>query len=339
MQEKLKMIESQYIEKIQNLVTLKDSEMIKVELFGKNGLITELMKGLKNASNEDKPVLGNMINQVKNRLQELLDEKIVLLKNAEIDNKLKQDIIDVTLPTKKELGGRHPLSVVIEKIVKVFKEMGFSIYYGNEMEENEYNFDKLNIPSDHPARDSQDTFYLNDRYLLRSQTTTFQARVMSEYKPPIKMMTFGKVYRGDEPDATHSPIFNQLDVMVIDKDICLADLKGFLQNFVEKMFGREIKFRMRPSFFPFTEPSVEIDLTCLKCGGKGCALCKQSGWLEVLAGGVMNEKVLQEGGIDTNVYSGFALGIGIERIAMALANINDIRYLYDNDIRMILQNK
>ena len=337
MENKLKEIKQKFLDEINKISSLKELENIRISYFGKSGRFSELMKDLKNASNEDKPKLGSLINSSKQELVAILEDKIHYFENLEIENKLKESKIDVTLPSNYQIGSKHPITLVIDKIVKTFEEMGFSIYLGTEIDKNEYNFDNLNVSLDHPARDSQDTFYIDDEYLLRSQTTTFQSHVLENKKPPLKMITFGKVYRGDEPDATHMPIFHQLDVMCIDKDLSLADLKGFLNNFAKKMFGEKTAVRMRPSFFPFTEPSVEVDLTCMKCGGKGCAMCKQSGWLEILGGGMMHKNVLEKAGIDSSVYSGFALGVGIERIVMVLTGISDLRILYDNDIRLLSQ--
>lgn len=340
MKEKLQEIENIFSEEIQKVQSLKDVEELKVKYAGKNGFYTELMKMLKNASAEEKPVLGSLINQSKKQVMESIESRISYFQNLEIEKKLESEKIDVTLPSiRKEVGSKHLVTLVTDKIVNIFKKMGFSICFTNEIEESEYNFDKLNIPSDHPARDVQDTFYVDKDFVLRSHTTTYQARVMQKHKPPIKMITFGKVYRGDEPDATHMPIFHQLDVMVVDKKVSMADLKGFLENFAKKIFGKQTNIRMRPSFFPFTEPSVEVDLTCVKCGGKGCPTCKHSGWIEILGGGMINDKVLEASNIDPKEYAGFALGLGIDRIVMLISELPDLRLLYENDVRLLSQYK
>lgn len=340
MKEKLEKIKLEFNQDIKEVKSLKDVENIKVKYFGKSGFFAQIMPLLKNASNEEKPVLGALINDVKKELQNILDEKNKVFEDAEINAKLQSEKIDITLPAENSfLGGRHPINLVLNKIFNAFRDMGFSIYFSNEMEKSEYNFDTLNIPQDHPARDSQDTFYLDDKFLLRSHTTTFQNYVLKEFKPPIKMVNFGKVYRGDEPDPTHMPVFYQFDVMVVDKNLSLADLKGFLVNFAKKMFGEQTNIRLRPSFFPFTEPSCEVDVTCVKCGGKGCTVCKKSGWVEILGGGMIHNNVLENAGVDSNVYSGFALGIGIDRIVMSLTNAQDLRMLYENDIRFLKQYK
>lgn len=340
MKDKLNAIKKQFDIDLKACTSLKDVEDAKVKYLGKTGEFSLLMRELKNASNEEKPILGAMINDVKKVVIAELDAKVEIFENEEINKKLQSEKIDVTLPSKVSgIGSRHPINLVINKILKAFEEMGFSIYFTNEIEKNEYNFDTLNIPTDHPARDSQDTFYLDDKYLLRSHTTTFQNYVLTKYKPPIKMVNFGKVYRGDEPDATHMPMFYQFDVMVVDENLSIAELKGFLENFAKKMFGENTKIRIRPSFFPFTEPSVEVDVTCVKCGGKGCSVCKKSGWVEILGGGMIHNNVLSKAGVDTNKYSGFALGIGVDRIVMSALQCSDLRTLYENDIRFLKQYK
>lgn len=340
MENTLKNLDIEANDDLSKAKTSKDVEEIRVKYLGKSGKITALLKNLKNLLDEQKKEIGALINSTRQKLE----EKILNYKNKfeqeELNSKLQADEIDVTMPAKDfEVGALNPITIVQNKIINIFKDLGFDIYDGSEVELYEYNFDKLNIPADHPARESQDTFYINDKELLRSQTSTMQIRVMENKKPPIKMISTGKCYRGDEVDASHSPIFYQLEALVVDKDITLADLKGTLEYLAKKLFGEDISIRMRPSFFPFTEPSVEVDITCSKCKGKGCPTCKNSGWIEILGAGMVNPKVLENCGIDSKIYSGFALGIGIERCALGLSEINDMRVLIDNDVRTLKQFK
>lgn len=318
----------------------KEIEEIRVKCLGKNGKLTSILKGLKDLLPEQRKEVGALVNSVREKLEQKIEQLKDKFEKYEMDKKLKMDEIDVTMPaTDVEIGALNPITQVQQKIIDIFKDLGFDVYDGPEIDFYSYNFDKLNIPKDHPARDSQDTFYINDNLLLRSQTSTMQVRVMENSQPPIKMISTGKVYRGDELDASHSPVFYQLEALVVDKDVTLADLKGVLDYLAKSLFGDETKIRMRPSFFPFTEPSVEVDITCSKCKGKGCPTCKNSGWVEILGAGMVNPKVLDNCGIDSKIYSGFALGIGIERVVLGLSEISDIRTLVENDIRTLKQFK
>lgn len=318
----------------------KEIEEIRVKCLGKNGKLTSILKGLKDLLPEQRKEVGALVNSVREKIETKIDELKAKFEQFEMDKKLMADKIDVTMPANDiEVGALNPITQVQQKIIDIFKDLGFDVYDGPEVDFYDYNFDKLNIPADHPARDSQDTFYINENLLLRSQTSTMQVRVMENSKPPIKMISTGKVYRGDELDASHSPVFHQLEALVVDKDVTLADLKGVLDYVAKCLFGDGTNIRMRPSFFPFTEPSVEVDITCSKCKGKGCTTCKNSGWVEILGAGMVNPKVLDNSGIDSRIYSGFALGIGIERVVLGLSEISDIRTLVENDIRTLKQFK
>lgn len=310
---------------------------LKIRFLGKNGEITALLKGLKNCSPEEKPSIGKHINALRERVEKLIAEKERALAAAELAKKLLDEQIDVTLSKKyPSAGGLHPLTLACNELVDAFIGMGFEVKEGPEIELDFYNFQQLNIPKDHPSRDAQDTFYINDNILLRTQTSAVQAREMEKEQPPIRIVCPGKVYRLDD-DATHSPMFQQIEGLVVDKDINLCDLKGTLDEFAKKFFGEETRTRFRPSYFPFTEPSVELDVSCFMCHGDGCRLCKGTGWIEVLGAGVVNPIVLSNCGIDPEIYSGFAFGIGIERCAMLKYGIPDMRILFENDLRYLKQ--
>ncbi len=303
----------------------------------KNGKIGSLMKEMGKIPNEMKAEYGKKVNEIKNWAQAQLDYADELLKKAEMKRRYESEKIDVTLPSKKPVRGNlHPVTQVRNQIVDIFGSMGFQIYEGTEIENDYYNFTALNTPQDHPARDMQDTFYLSPEFLLRTQTSAGQIHVMETTKPPIKIISPGKVFRSDD-DATHSPMFSQMEGLVVDKGITLCDLQGMLDVFSGKIFGEGVHTRLRPSYFPFTEPSVEVDVSCFQCGGKGCNLCKHTGWIEVLGAGVVNKKVLEGCGIDSDVYSGIAFGIGIERIAMLKYGINNIKLLFESDLRVLDQ--
>ncbi len=318
---------------------LKAIEDIRVAFLGKSGSVTGLLKGMRDVAPEDRPKVGQMVNDLREKISNALAEKESLLKEAELQKALLNESVDVTMPGKKEdLGSLHPINLVRNELIEAFAGMGFEIFEGPEIELDEYNFRLLNIPQDHPARDMQDTLYITDNILLRTQTSSGQARVMQSKKPPLKILSPGKVYRADD-DATHSPMFHQMEGLVVDKNITLCDLKGTLEAFLKKMFNGDLKTRFRPSYFPFTEPSVEVDVTCFECKGKGCHLCKGTGWIEVLGAGIVNRRVLENCNIDPDEYQGFAFGIGLERIAMLKYGIPDIRLFFENDIRFLKQFK
>ena len=312
-------------------------EYRKTLMDAKNGQIGSLMKEMGKIPNELKAEYGKKVNEIKNWAQAQFDAVDAKLKEAEMKKRYESESIDVTLPAVKSVRGNlHPNTQVRNQIVDIFGSMGFQIFEGTEIETDYYNFTALNIPQDHPARDMQDTFYLSPQFLLRTQTSAGQIHVMETQKPPIKIISPGKVFRSDD-DATHSPMFTQMEGLVVDKGISLCDLQGMLDVFVEKIFGEGVHTRLRPSYFPFTEPSVEVDVSCFQCHGKGCPLCKHTGWIEVLGAGVVNKKVLEGCGIDSNVYSGIAFGIGIDRIAMLKYGINNIKLLFESDLRVLGQ--
>jgi len=336
--EKLAQIQSQ-IEN--NLAEIKSSKGIfeyrKKVMDSKEGKIGSLMKEMGKLQKEQRAEYGKRVNEIRNWAQAKFDALDAKFKEQEQKARYAAEAIDVTLPAKKlKKGYLHPNTQVRNQIVDIFGSMGFQIYEGNEIETDYYNFTALNIPQDHPARDMQDTFYLSPEFLLRTQTSAGQIHVMESQKPPIKIISPGKVFRSDD-DATHSPMFSQMEGLVVDKGITLCDLQGMLDVFVKKIFGEDTRTRLRPSYFPFTEPSVEVDVSCFQCGGKGCKLCKGTGWIEVLGAGVVNRKVLEGCGIDSNVYSGLAFGIGIDRIAMLKYGINNIKMLFESDLRVLEQ--
>ncbi len=339
MKEKVNIINEELISDLENVKSLKDVADLKVKYFGKKGLVTELTSNMKDLSVEEKKELGKLANEVRTNVAEKISEVEKRIKKEELDKKLANDTIDITLPSEKiKRGSRHPFNRIIEDVEDFFVSMGYDVVDGPELETDENCFRRLNVPLGHPARDAQDTFYIDQEYLLRTQTSSVQARTMqsNEEKKPIRMICPGKVYRRDD-DATHSHQFGQVEGLVIDKNISLADLKGTLELFAKKMLGENTKVRFRPSFFPFTEPSVEVDVSCFKCGGKGCPLCKQTGWIEVLGAGMVHPNVLRMGGYDPEVWTGFAFGTGLDRFAMFRYAIPDIRYLYTNDIRFLEQ--
>ena len=306
---------------------------------GKGGEVQKLMSGIKNVPNEEKKAYGQAVNEVKNWVQGLYDEKKVEIDNKAMMARYEDETLDVTLPVKEVAAGNlHPLTCIKNEIIDVFVGMGFDVFEGPEIEDDDHNFTRLNVLKDHPSRDMQDTFWLTEDLLLRTHTSPGQIRVMDNQAPPIKVLVPGKVFRSDS-DATHSPMFSQMEGLVVDKHITLCDLQGMLDAFVKALFSDEAKTRLRPSYFPFTEPSVEVDVSCFKCGGKGCSLCKGTGWIEVLGGGVVNKKVLENCGIDSNKYSGLAFGIGIERIAMLKYGINHMGKLFENDVEFLKQFK
>ena len=311
---------------------------LKVKYLGKKGELTLVLRGMGALSPEERPVIGSLVNQVRDELEACIFQKEKELKKKELFKQLQNENIDITEPSKKiELGSLHPITQVIDEVKEIFLGMGYEIADGPEVEKAIYNFDKLNTPPDHPARDIQDTFYITEDILLRSQTSPVQARVMEQQKPPIKVICPGAVYRSDSVDATHSPVFHQIEGLVVDKNIAMTDLKGTLELFAKKCLGENTKIRFRPHHFPFTEPSAEADVSCFVCGGKGCRVCKQEGWIELLGCGMVHPNVLKNCGIDPDIYSGFAFGFGVERVAMAKFGIEDMRLLFENDIRFLKQ--
>lgn len=318
---------------------LNDINNVKVRIFGKNGEFTNAMKGLKNIPKEEKPQVGKLFNDVKIMLEGLISDKEKAFAEAEKQARIKSEYLDVTLPgTPSPIGALHPITLVKNEILDIFTGLGFQVKEGPEIESDYYNFQLLNLPADHPARDMQDTFYITDSFLLRTHTSPMQGRTMLSQKPPIRIVVPGKVYRNDD-DATHSPMFHQIEGLVVDKHITLCDLKGALEIFAKKIFDENTKIRFRPSYFPFTEPSVEVDVSCSICHGKGCRVCKGTGWIEILGAGIVNPAVFEGCGIDSKTYSGFAFGMGVERIAMIKYGIPDIRLFYENDTRFIQQYK
>lgn len=323
---------------INDAATLNDVNNVKVKIFGKNGDFTAAMRGLKDVPKEQKPEVGKAFNDVKVMLEGLIADKERVFAEAEKQARIKSEYIDVTLPGKKELGALHPLTLVKNEILDTFIGLGFEVKEGPEIESDYYNFQLLNIPKDHPARDMQDSLYITDNFLLRTHTSPMQARTMTTQKPPIRIVVPGKVYRNDD-DATHSPMFQQVEGLVVDKHITLCDLKGALEVFAKHLFDEKTKVRFRPSYFPFTEPSVEVDVSCSICHGKGCRVCKGTGWIEILGAGIVNPAVLEACGINSKEYSGYAFGFGIERIAMIKYGIPDIRLFFENDKRFLEQYK
>lgn len=311
---------------------------VRVKVLGKKGELTAILKGMKDVAPEDRPKVGALVNEVRSAIEEKMAEARDAMKQKALEERLKHEAIDVTLPAKKnKIGHRHPNTIALDEVEKIFIGMGFDVVEGPEIEKDYYNFEALNIPANHPAKDEQDTFYINKDILLRTQTSPVQVRQMEAKKPPIRMIAPGRVFRADEVDATHSPSFHQIEGMVIDKGITFSDLKGTLEMFVHKLFGEDTRVKFRPHHFPFTEPSAEMDVSCFKCGGKGCRFCKGEGWIEILGCGMVHPKVLKMSGIDPDVYSGFAFGVGLERIALLKYEIDDMRLLYENDIRFLSQ--
>ena len=311
---------------------------VKVAYLGKKGELTAILKSMKDVAPEDRPKVGQMVNETRAKIEEHLEATRKKLEEALREEKMKAEVIDVTLPAKKAMiGHRHPNSIALEEVERIFVGMGYEVVEGPEVEYDLYNFEKLNIPADHPAKDEQDTFYINKDIVLRTQTSPVQARVMEQGKLPIRMIAPGRVFRSDEVDATHSPSFHQIEGLVIDKNISFADLKGTLEVFAKELFGPDTKTKFRPHHFPFTEPSAEVDVSCFKCGGKGCRFCKGSGWIEILGCGMVHPHVLEMCGIDPEEYNGFAFGVGLERIALLKYEIDDMRLLYENDIRFLKQ--
>ena len=338
MKEEIAKIKENSLKEIENCKEEKELNELKVKYLGKKGELTAVLRGMGKLSPEERPIIGSLVNQVRDELETVISQKEKEFKKKELENKLKSENIDVTEPSKKiELGSLHPITQIINEVEEIFLGMGYQIADGPEVEKSIYNFDKLNTPEDHPARDLQDTFYITENILLRSQTSPVQARVMETQKPPIKIICPGAVYRSDSVDSTHSPVFHQIEGLVIDKNIAMTDLKGTLEMFAKKCLGENTKIRFRPHHFPFTEPSAEADVSCFVCGGKGCKVCKGEGWIELLGCGMVHPNVLKNCGIDPEEYTGFAFGFGVERIAMAKFGIDDMRLLFENDVRFLKQ--
>lgn len=338
MKEQLQKIKEKASAEIAAMSDAKALEDLRVKILGKKGELTAILKQMGQLSAEERPVIGQLANDVRAALEAAISEKSASLKAGLLEQRLKFEAVDVTMPgERREAGKRHPLNIVLEDLKGIFRGMGYTVVDGPEVEETKYVFDMLNTDEGHPARDPQDTFYITDKILLRTQTSSVQIRTMLKEKPPIAIISPGRVYRSDAVDATHSPIFHQCEGLVIDRKIRFSDLKGTLEIWAKRLYGENVKLRFRPHHFPYTEPSAEVDLQCFKCGGTGCPLCKGEGWIEMLGSGMVHPQVLINCGIDPEEYSGFAFGIGLERIAMMRYNIDDMRLLYENDSRFLSQ--
>lgn len=338
MKEKLEQIKAQALAQIEASDALDKLNEVRVNVLGKKGELTAVLKSMKDVSPEERPKVGQMVNETREEIEKVLEEARARMEKAVREAKLKAEVIDVTLPAKKALiGHRHPNTIALEEVERIFIGMGYDVVEGSEIEKDYYNFEALNIPADHPAKDEQDTFYITGEFLLRTQTSGTQVHEMEKGKLPIRMLAPGRVFRADEVDATHSPSFHQIEGLVIDKNITFSDLKGTLAEFARELFGEDTKVKFRPHHFPFTEPSAEMDVSCFKCGGSGCRFCKGSGWIEILGCGMVHPHVLEMSGIDPEEYTGFAFGVGLERIALLKYEIDDMRLLYENDIRFLKQ--
>lgn len=338
MREKLEQIKNSALEAIDHASDLKILEELRVQYLGKKGEVTAVLRGMKDLTAEERPIVGQMANEVREVLENALAEKKVGLESEAVNQKLKEEVIDITMPGRKmPKGHMHPLHKTLEEVQNIFLGMGYEIVDGREVETAYYNFDALNLGEEHPARDEQDTFYFTNNLVLRTATSPVQVHTMEEQALPIRMVAPGRVYRSDESDATHSPIFHQIEGLVIDKNITFGDLKGVLAEFAKKFFGDKVQVKFRPHYFPFTEPSAEVDVSCVMCGGKGCNVCKGSGWIEILGCGMVHPKVLEMAGIDPTKYQGFAFGMGLERLTMLKYDINDLRLFYENDVKFLSQ--
>lgn len=338
MEEKLKALKEEAISRINEADSMADLEEARVRYLGKKGELTEILRGMGALSPEERPLIGKMANTVRENIENILEEAKKTIKDKELGKKLQSETIDVTMPGKKiKIGRRHPLTQAMDDLKNIFISMGFEVAEGPEVETVYYNFDALNAPKNHPSRDMSDTFYINENIILRTQTSPVQVRVMEKMKPPIRIISLGRCFRNDTPDATHSPMFHQIEGLVVDKCITMGDLKGTLEVFAKHFFGPDTQIKFRPHNFPFTEPSAEVDATCFKCKGEGCSVCKGSGWMEVLGSGMVHPNVLRNCDIDPEIYSGFAFGMGIDRLTMQKYGIDDIRLLFENDMRFINQ--
>jgi len=338
LKEQLNKIRERALTELNELQNIEELENFRVQVLGKKGELTAILKQMGTLSAEERPQMGQLANEVRQSIEDLLAQRKAALKAVEQEMKLKMETVDVTLPGKtSDIGHKHPLSIVLDEVKDIFIGMGFQIATGPEVEWDYYNFEALNLPPDHPARDTQDTFYITEKMLLRTQTSPVQIRVMEKQSAPIRIIAPGRVYRSDAVDATHSPYFHQIEGLVVDEGITMGDLKGNLMQFAKRLYGDQTQLRFRPHHFPFTEPSCEVDVTCFKCGGKGCPMCKGEGWVEILGGGMVHPKVLKNGGVDPEKYSGYAFGIGLERLTMFRFNIDDMRLLFENDMRFLGQ--
>ncbi len=338
MKEQLMQIKQDAANALSAVKSTAELDELRVRFLGKKGELTAILKQMGALSPEQRPIVGQLVNEVRGELEDSISKKGEELKSAAMAERLRDEAIDVTLPGKKqEIGHKHPLTLVLDEIKEMFLGMGFDIVRGPEVETDYYNFEALNIPKDHPARDTQDTFYITENILLRTQTSPVQIRTMEKMKPPIRIISPGRVYRSDAVDATHSPVFHQIEGLVVDKGVTMADLKGTLELFAKKLYGEDSKVRFRPHHFPFTEPSAEVDVMCFNCQGKGCSLCKGEGWIEILGAGMVHPKVLSICGIDPEEYSGFAFGMGLERLVMRRYQIDDMRMFFENDMKFLGQ--
>lgn len=338
MKEKLEQIKQRALASIAEADDIDCLNDVRVAFLGKKGELSKILKGMKDVAPKDRPKVGQLVNEARAKIEAELEKEKTAIQRKIREEKMKAEVIDVTLPgTKAAIGHRHPNQIALDDLERVFIGMGYEIVEGPEIEYDRYNFELLNIPENHPAKDEQDTFYITEEILLRTQTSPVQARIMETGRMPIRVIAPGRVFRSDEVDATHSPSFHQVEGLVVDKGITFADLKGTLQQWAREFFGPETRVKFRPHHFPFTEPSAEVDVSCFKCGGKGCRMCKGSGWIEILGCGMVHPKVLTDCGIDPEVYSGFAFGIGLERIALLKYEIDDMRLLYENDVRFLKQ--
>lgn len=338
MKEALELLQQEALSKIQQCQSANELDRLRVSYLGKKGRLTEILKQMGKLPAQERPEIGKLANSVRETVEQLIADVGLQLKQTDLKKRLEKEKLDITLPGETfSLGHRHPISSVLREIEEIFLGMGFEIAEGPEVETDYYNFEALNLPENHPARDTQDTFYITDNVLLRTQTSPVQIRVMETKKPPLRMISPGRVYRADTVDATHSPIFHQIEGLVVDKGVTMADLKGTLEVFVKKLYGQDVAVRFRPHHFPFTEPSAELDIQCFSCHGKGCRLCKGEGFIEILGCGMVHPKVLRGCNIDPEIYSGFAFGLGLERIVMRRYNIDDLRLFYENDLRFLSQ--
>ena len=338
MKEQLNQIKQSALNALQNISSQAELEAFRVNFLGKKGKLTDILRGMGGLSAEERPIIGQLANEVRSFIECEIDLLSVRLEKTELEKKLSEEKIDVTMPgIKRAIGKKHPLTTVLDELKDIFIGMGFEIAEGPEIELDYYNFEALNIPPNHPARDTQDTFYITENVLLRTQTSPVQIRTMEQQKPPIRILAPGRVFRSDAVDATHSPVFHQIEGLVVDKGVTMGDLKGTLEVFCKKLYGDDTSVRFRPHHFPFTEPSAELDISCPACNGKGCRVCKGEGWIEILGAGMVHPKVLKNCGIDPEIYSGFAFGIGLERIVMRRFDIDDLRSFFENDLRFLKQ--